>query len=190
MFGAGLLIAVSAAPALTQAAPPQGGGRGRGGGGRGGGGGARNIAARVHVAKDGAITVFTGKVEGGQGARAQITQAAAEELRVPANQVRLVMADTALVPNDGTTAGSRTTPSTLPAIRQGTAAARDLLVDVACKKWDVPRAEVDVRDGKVVHAPSRREMSYADLAATEDVTKAFGQAVPQDVSVTPVKQWG
>src|ERR1035441_10199691 len=58
ILSAGLLIAVSA-PALAQR---------RGGGG--GGGGARSIAARILIGKDGTITVMAGKVEGGQGARA------------------------------------------------------------------------------------------------------------------------
>src|SRR3954471_24357994 len=38
------------------------------------------VAARVRIDKDGTITVMTGKVECGQGARAELTQAAAEEL--------------------------------------------------------------------------------------------------------------
>ena len=57
---------------------------------------------------------MTGKVEGGQGARAEISQAAAEELDVPIGRIVLVMGDTELTPDDGITAGSRTTPSTLP----------------------------------------------------------------------------
>ncbi len=72
------------------------------------------VAARLHINKDGTITVMTGKVEEGQGARTQLTQAAAEELRVDVDRIRLVMADTDLVPDDGRTAGSWTTPSNVP----------------------------------------------------------------------------
>ena len=64
----------------------------------------QTLAARLHIGKDGSITVMTGKVEVGQGSRAQLTQAAAEELGVLVDQIRLVMADTDLVPNDGITA--------------------------------------------------------------------------------------
>jgi isoquinoline 1-oxidoreductase len=117
-LGAGLVISVAGRRAMAQA---RGGRRGGGGGGRGGSG---TVSARVHIAKDGAITVMTGKVEGGQGARTEITQAAAEELKVPAAAITLIMADTSLCPDDGITAGSRTTPSTIPAVRQGCAAAR------------------------------------------------------------------
>jgi CO/xanthine dehydrogenase Mo-binding subunit len=55
-------------------------------GGGGGGGQPVNLDARLHIGADGVITVMTGKVECGQGARAQITQAAAEELGVPASR--------------------------------------------------------------------------------------------------------
>src|SRR5262245_26267649 len=113
-LGAGLLIAVSATPGLAQRS-----------GGRRGLGGARNIAARIHIGKDGTITVMTGKVEGGQGARAELSQAAAEELHVSPERIQLIMADTDLVPDDGITAGSRSTPGTVPAIREGAAAARE-----------------------------------------------------------------
>ena len=98
-LGAGLLIAVCVSSAEAQERP-QGGQRRRGGGGGFFGGGPTPIAARLHIAKDGLITLLTGKVECGQGARAEITQAAAEELRVPASRITLVMADTSLVPND------------------------------------------------------------------------------------------
>jgi isoquinoline 1-oxidoreductase len=189
-LGAGLLITVAldVGDSDAQEAPRRDSRAGRGGGARGGGPPPK-VAARLHIGKDGVITVFTGKVEGGQGARAQLTQAAAEELRVPVERVNLVMADTSLVPNDGITAGSRSTPSTMPAIRQGAAAARELLVAVACKQWQVQPAEVEVAEGRVVHAPSGRGHTYADLAVAEDAVKAFEQAAPPDVSVTPVPQW-
>src|SRR5262247_2076398 len=40
-----------------------------------------HITARLHLGKDGRITLMTSKVEVGQGSRTQIAQAAAEELR-------------------------------------------------------------------------------------------------------------
>ncbi len=180
LLGAGLLLVVSA-PALAQE-------RRRGGGGLGGRG-ARNIAARLHIGKDGVITVMTGKVEAGQGARAELTQAAAEELRVPASQVQLVMSDTALVPDDGITAGSGSTPRTVPAIRDGAATARELFIDFAAKQWSVDRGTVEVHDGKAIHTASKRSLSYADFAASEDAAKEFEQAVSPDISLTAVKEW-
>jgi isoquinoline 1-oxidoreductase len=178
LLGAGLLVAVSAAPALAQRR-----------GGRGGGGGARSIAARVHLGKDGAITVMTGKVEGGQGARAELSEAAAEELRVSVSRIQLVMADTSLVPDDGITAGSGSTPRTVPAVRQGAAAAREVLVDFAAKRWGVDRGTVQVQDGKATRTSSQETLSYADLAADEDTAKTLDQAVPSEVTLTRVAEW-
>jgi len=181
ILGAGLLLVVASAPALAQE-------RRRGGGdffGRG----ARTLSARLHIGKDGIITVMTGKVEAGQGARAELTQAAAEELRVAPGQVQLVMSDTALAPDDGITAGSGSTPRTVPVIRQAAAAARELLVDFAAKQLGVERGSISVRDSKATDAAGKRVVSYADLAANEEVTKDFAQPISSDVTLTAVKEW-
>jgi isoquinoline 1-oxidoreductase len=180
LLGAGLLIAASAATALAQRAGRRGGF---------GGSGARNVAARIHFGKDGSITVLTGKVEAGQGARTELTQAAAEELRVPVDRIQLIMADTSLVPDDGITAGSGSTPRTVPAVRQGAAAARQLLLEFAYKQWNVEPTTCEVREGKAIHIATQRSLSYADLASNEEAAKALDQAIPSDVSVTPVKEW-
>jgi isoquinoline 1-oxidoreductase len=132
---------------------------------------------------------MAGKVEGGQGARAELSQAAAEELRVPLGRIQLVMADTSLVPDDGITAGSGSTPRTVPAVRQGAAAARELLIDFACKRWNVERNAVKLNDGKVTDTASQHTLTYSDLAASEDAAQAFQQPVPADVALTSVKEW-
>src|SRR5579872_3847158 len=120
-LGAGLMIAVVAPQIIAQETPQQRRPRRN----RGGFGGAPvKIAARIHIGQDGTITVMTGKVECGQGARAEITMAAAEELRVSPDQIHLIMGDTTLCPDDGGTYGSMTTPRTIPSVRTGCAAAR------------------------------------------------------------------
>ena len=82
--GAGLLVVASAPRSEAQ---------------RGGG----TLEARLHIAEDGSISLLTGKIEEGQGALTELTMAAAEELRVPLDRVRLVMGDTDRSPNDGNT---------------------------------------------------------------------------------------
>lgn len=180
-LGAGLLLTVSY-PALAQES---------GGHNRGGflGSGARNIAARIHIASDGRITVMAGKVEGGQGARAELAQAAAEELAVSVSEVSMILADTDLVPDDGMTAGSGSTPRTVPAVRQGAAAARNLLIDCVSEKWKVERTTLTVRDGKVFDAAGRRYFAYADLAKETEAANLFQQAIPSDIELTSVSEW-
>ena len=174
----GLLIIAKASPALAQR--------------REGGRGPRrpaNLGARIHLGKDGSITVLTGKVEGGQGARAELTLAAAEELRVSPESIQLVMADTALVPDDGITAGSRSTPSTVPAIREAAAAAREYLIDFAAKTWNVDRKNIIVRDGKALQDSTAHPLSYADLATDAEASKAFAETTGSENAITQVKDW-
>ncbi|HEV2293122.1 MAG TPA: molybdopterin cofactor-binding domain-containing protein [Tepidisphaeraceae bacterium] len=165
VLGAGILVSATVGSALAQER------RGNRGGGIGGSTAPILLNSRLHIGTDGTITVLTGKVEGGQGSRAQITQAAAEELRVPVQQIRLIMADTALTPDDGMTVGSRTTPSTLPAVRKACAAARDMLAEFASRR------------------PEGRPISYADLAKSEQSAEAMKKTLPPDVQVTPVGEW-
>jgi CO/xanthine dehydrogenase Mo-binding subunit len=182
-LGAGLFIAVSL-PALPQ--EKESGQRSRN---TFLGSGAQNLAARIHLGADGTITVLAGKVEGGQGVRAELAQAAAEELGVPVSRVHIILADTSMVPDDGMTAGSGTTPRTVPAVRRGAAAARTVLIEFACGQWKVNRAAVEMRDGEIVHASSHRSCTYADLARSAGAAHQFEQAIPSDIALTPVKEW-
>jgi len=102
--------------------------------GRGFGGGDRmpsDVGAWLHIADDGAVTVFTGKTEIGQNIRTSLTQAVAEELGAPSATITLVMADTANTPFDMGTFGSRTTPTMNAQLRKVAAAARAVLADRA-----------------------------------------------------------
>jgi len=176
LLGAGLLITVTEGITLGRR-----GGRSRQ---------SISVAARLHINQDGTITVMTGKVEEGQGARAQLTQAAAEELRITADRIRLVMADTALVPDDGRTAGSRTTPSTVPAVRRGAATARQLLTRLAAEQWKVKSGTLEVSNGIIRHRKTKKIINYGDLAkSNSDVAEAFKQYVSSDVTLTPVDEW-
>jgi isoquinoline 1-oxidoreductase len=185
MLGAGLLIVVIDGQVYAQPTT----GRGRGGGGRGGRGGAPAgpVSTRIHISKDGAITLLVGKVEGGQGSRAQLTMAAAEELRVPPESITVLMADTAQVPDDGITAGSRTTPSTIPAVQTAAAGARELLLAAALSEWKLQPGQAEVRDGRVVEVGGQRALSYGEIVALDE--KVLAKAIPANVAVTPVKDW-
>src|SRR5690242_4787434 len=92
-----------------------------------------NIAAWLHINEDGAVTVYTGKVEMGQNIRTSLAQQVAEELRVPVDSISMVMGDTDLTPWDAGTFGSRTTPTMGPQLRNVAATARQTLVDTAAR---------------------------------------------------------
>ncbi len=168
--GTGLLIAVAAPPAEGQGVTAEGA-----------------LGARLHINQDGFVTLLTGKVEEGQGPRTELAMAAAEELRLPLERVKVVMADTELGPDDGITAGSRTTPGTVPAVRKAAAAARELLILVSSRQLNVARSSLEVRDGTVT--VEGRSYGYADLAKSPELAAAYREALPSDATLTPSKDW-
>ncbi|BCS32507.1 aldehyde oxidase [Luteitalea sp. TBR-22] len=120
----------------------------------------RDVPVRVQVAPDGRYRAFTGKVDMGQGARALLTQAFAEELGVTVDRVELVMGDTDLCPDDGGTWASLTTPQTVPVIRRAAAAVRarqtggsDALTPPA--DWRVLGQSVRRLDGRAIVTGTR-----------------------------------
>ena len=151
--------------------------------------GAGTLEARLHIGEDGRITILSGKIEEGQGPRTELAMAAAEELRVPIEQVTVMMADTDLTPNDGTTAGSRTTPATVPLVRRAAAAARIVLVTVAAQQWGIPRDRVQITAGTATAPDGTRRLTYKDLARSAELAGAYTQPLPEDVSITSAKDW-
>lgn len=151
--------------------------------------GASSLAARFHFDADGTVTAFTGKVEVGQGARTQLSQAAAEELGLSFDQVRLVMADTDLVPDDGGTYGSQTTPRTVPTMRTAAAAARELLIGLAAKDWDASAGAVAFTDGVFAHTDGRRMTLAALVAQHADIPEVLNQQKPGGAEQTSPSEW-
>ncbi len=182
VLGAGILIVVAAPNVIAQQAERRPGGSDRGGQ-------SGKIADRLHIGVDGTVTVLTGKVEVGQGARTQVCQAAAEELRLNPANVHVIMGDTELCPNDGGTSGSGTTPRTIPSIRAAAAVARQVLVELAATKLQADASTLSVQDGRIVEPKSNRSVSYAELAKDETLKSKLDRGVGSDGSMVPAQQW-
>ena len=121
------------------------------------------LDAWIRIDANGAITVFTGKVELGQGVKTALQQVAAEELVVPFERITMVTADTERTPNEGITSGSNSMKDSGTAILNAAAQVRAILVDEAARRLGVPAAQLTARDG-AVHA-SGRSITYGDLVA-------------------------
>ncbi len=145
----------------------------------------KEISAWLHIDENGVVTAFTGKVEVGQNIRTSLTQAIAEELRVPISSVRLVMGDTQLVPFDMGTFGSRTTPIMNLQLRRVSAAAREVLIGLAAKQWNIDRTRLAASDGKVRDADSKRTLTYAQLVQGQQIS----QVLPAEEPLIPADQW-
>jgi nicotinate dehydrogenase subunit B len=139
----------------------------------------------LQIEDDGTVVVFTGKVEVGQHIRTSLAQAVAEELRVPLERVRLVMADTDLTPYDMGTVGSRTTPITSMRLRRVAASLRELLRDMVAEFLDAEHADLEVADGRVLHRPSGRARTFAELAGGRRLSQHYDEQAP----ITPPEHW-
>src|SRR5436309_4610834 len=116
------------------------------------------------VGKDGAVTMYTGKVDIGTGIRIALPQMVAEELDVTLARVKLIEGDTALTPDQGPTWGSLSVQIGGVQLRQAAATARQALIQMAVQKLGMPLADLPVNDGVIfVRAEPRRRGSYIEL---------------------------
>jgi nicotinate dehydrogenase subunit B len=145
----------------------------------------KEISAWLHIGENGVVTVYTGKVEIGQNVRTSLSQAVAEELRVPLGGIRLVMGDTQLTPFDMGTFGSRTTPTMNLQLRKASAAARDILVGLAAKKWNVDRQRLTASASRITDPKTKRTVKYADLIQGQQLT----ETIPAEDPLIPPSQW-
>jgi isoquinoline 1-oxidoreductase len=145
----------------------------------------QEISAWLHIGENGTITAFTGKVEVGQNIRTSLTQAIAEELKTPAESISLVMGDTHLVPFDMGTFGSRTTPVMNLRLRRVSAAARDVLLAMAAKQWNVPPSQLKAESGKILDTKTNRSLSYAQLVKGQQIA----QVIPDEDPLIPPREW-
>ena len=145
----------------------------------------KEIGAWLHIGEDGKVTVFTGKVEVGQNIRTSLTQAVAEELHAPVSQIELLMGDTLLVPFDMGTFGSRTTPTMNLQLRKVSAAACDLLKDIAAKTWNVESTHLVAAGGKISDPISKNSASYGELLRGRELA----QLIPDQDPLLPATEW-
>jgi CO/xanthine dehydrogenase Mo-binding subunit len=120
----------------------------------------------VRIDPDGAVTIFTGKAELGQGIRTALLQVAAEELDLPVEHLTLVTADTARTANEGYTAGSHSMQDSGTAIRHAAAQMRELLIGEAARRTGHPPEALTAERGAVV-MPDGSQLAYGTLVPAE-----------------------
>ena len=145
----------------------------------------KDVSAWLHITAGGQVKVFTGKVEVGQNIRTSLAQLVAEELRVPFDAVTMIMGDTDLTPWDMGTFGSRSTPTMGPQLRTMAAAARQMLLEIAAQRWQVPVATLTIANGKVTDPQKSRSIAYGKLTRGEKLVKT----VSSQESLTPAQEW-
>jgi isoquinoline 1-oxidoreductase beta subunit len=133
----------------------------------------REIGAWVRIAPDDSITIVTPAAEMGQGSMTGVPVALAEELDADWDRVTLEMApaepETYGYSRRGRKSmgiyGSLAVRSYYNQMRLIGAQVRKVLLHAAAKEWDVDPGELTTEPSVVVHAASKRRMSYGEIAA-------------------------
>lgn len=140
--------------------------------------------AYLLIGANGRVTVYSGKIEMGQGVMTSQAQMAAEELGVALESIDMVLGDTDKCPWDMGTFGSLTTRMFGPSLRAAAAEARAVLMQLAAKRLDVPKTDLIAKDGVVSVAgdPARR-VGYGELSKGAQIARVVdGKAVLRAVS--------
>jgi CO/xanthine dehydrogenase Mo-binding subunit len=132
------------------------------------------LDAWLRIEKDGAIRVFTGKVEIGMGIETGFAQIVAEELDVSPERVHIVMGDTATTTDQGGVGGSTSIMLGAKPLRNVAATARFWLLQLAKQHLGAPLEQLQVRDGIVsVQGDASKSVSYGDLAGAGDLNDSL-----------------
>jgi nicotinate dehydrogenase subunit B len=142
----------------------------------------------ISIAADGNVTAFTGKCELGTGLHTAQTQLIAEELSVPFNRVKLIQCDTGVTPDQGTTSGAQSHPTNFNQanLALAGATARELLIQRAAARLNVPADQLTARDGVIsARSDASKRVTYGDLIAGQK----FGIALNTAAKRKPASEW-
>ena len=140
--------------------------------------------AWLRIDPAGTVTVFLARSEMGQGSYTGMAVLVAEELEADWTKIRVVQADAEKRFGTMSTGGSSSVRRSFEPLRQAGAAAREMLVSAAARRWGVDRGACRAQQGEVAHAPSGRRLGYGALTLA-----AAKEAVPKDPPLKDPKEW-
>ena len=152
-------------------------------------GSAPEVTHWIVIQPDDTVIIRIARSELGQGSFTGLAQLVAEELECDWNKVKPEYADVNMhmrrnrIFKDMSTGGSRGIRDSHEYVRQGGAAAREMLIAAAAQQWNVPASECSVRKGVVTH-PSGKTARYGELAGL-----AATMPVPAAPRLKDPKNW-
>lgn len=146
------------------------------------------IPAFLEIRPDGTALLRCPFVEGGQGIYTAFAQIVGEELDIAPERFSVECAppgaDYLLVNGNRFTGGSFSVRSSYDTMRRLGASARQMLLQVAAAKLDVPIDSLSTQPGIVLHPASGRSLGYGELA-----TVAAALPAPEQVSLRAKKDF-
>ena len=128
--------------------------------------GSPEVNAWVVIRPDDTVVIRIARSEMGQGTLTGLAQLVAEELECDWSKVAYEFPTPGQnvarkrVWGDYTSTGSRSIRESQEYLRQGGAAARQMLIEAAANEWKVPAAECSASSSVITHTPSGRTTTY------------------------------
>ncbi len=148
------------------------------------------VNAWVVIKPDDTVVIRIARSEMGQGTLTGLAQMVAEELECDWSKVTTEQPTPGQnlarkrIWRDMSTGGSRGIRGSHEYVRQGGAAARQMLIAAAAQEWNVPAAECSAANSVITHAASGRKTTYGKVAAV-----AARMEPPKDVQLKAPKDW-
>jgi len=126
--------------------------------------------AWVIVRPDNTIVIRYARAEMGQGSMTSAPMLVAEELEADWSRVRVEYAMAAdqvkrkRAWGDMAAVGSRTIRNSQEYLRKAGAGAREMLVQAAANRWNVPASECVAASSTITHTPTKRRLTYGQVA--------------------------
>jgi len=147
-----------------------------------------NPNAWVTIGEDNIVTIVAPMVEMGQGVRTSLPLLLAEDLDADWSRVRISATPdndkvygNPIFNNQLTTVGSFSVTGYYEKLRLAGAQTRKILIANAAAAWKVPAEELSTEPGMVVHAKSKRKISYGDIAKTATVPDPLPEVTKADL---------
>jgi isoquinoline 1-oxidoreductase beta subunit len=140
--------------------------------------------AWISIDTAGAVTIVVHRSELGQKVWTSLPMIVAEELEVDLAEVKVQQADLNRIYGGQTTGGSASVRTSWDKLRTAGATAREMLVTAAAQTWEVPRGECRAENGTIIHAPTKKVLTYGALVST-----AAALPVPEEVVLKDPKDF-
>ncbi len=145
---------------------------------------ARQVDTWIAIHGDNTASVYSGRVNLGQGSPNGLLMIAGEELDMDMSQLKWIESDTNVTPDTGNTIGSSSITQAGPPLRAGAASARQVLLSLASTQLGVPVGSLSVKSGVV--SGGGKTVTYGALIG-DKVFNATTAAATLNPGVSPAK---
>jgi 4-hydroxybenzoyl-CoA reductase alpha subunit len=123
-----------------------------------------SAGAIVKVEEDGSVYLFTGAADTGQGSNTVLSQIAAHELGVSYSRIKCKAGDTEITPFDTGSFASRVTFISGNASLLGARDAKNQILDIVAKEFNLVREDLDIKAEKVINKKDGKVIMTFDKA--------------------------